>query len=259
MSRMLAYTAVRPKTWRDAVGDTLLSEFGALSLLHSDGWGAAWHDSIVGAAVRGGEAPIDTRRSLRKDWVPLSKVGMLYLRFASRGAPMSPENTQPFLRDGMAFQHNGALSPRSLAVHALTEDEQARLTGTTDGEVYLQHTLRDLINRKPADALAEAAARMRTLFPAACLNSFAITGGDLFVVHAPGTAQPPHVAFARRGVSVDSLPPGHGDTYNRLSSTVSASGTVIVATTGIDQRGWIPLPSDTVTRITPAPLISVAL
>ncbi|PVW03816.1 hypothetical protein DEA06_10570 [Microbacterium sp. Gd 4-13] len=235
MSRMLGTIAPRAMTPHDALGATLLSAFLDLATLHSDGWGYARADAsdhpphLLTGLTPARDAPL----------VESSAVSLLYLRFASAGAAVAPENLQPFVAEGIAFAHNGALTPRTLALDALTDRERAGLRGTTDSEVYFALVRRALRSLSPTEsAVAAAAADVRALYPSACLNAMLIVDGALVVVHSRGTVEPPLAAFARRGVAADDLPPGHGDDYNALATTVLPTGARVVATSGVDTTGW---------------------
>jgi len=248
---MLAVVAPRPSTPVAALGAPLLTSFLALSALHSDGWG---HASAAGHApiVRTGLTPA---RDAALDIA--GTISLLYLRFASADSSVTPANLQPFVADGVAFAHNGALHPRSRALETLTDRERADLGGTTDSEVYFAIVRRALrAHPDAASGAAAAAARVRELYPTACMNAMLIVDGSLVVVHARGTVEPPIAAFARRGVAAGDLPPGHDDTYNVLATAVLPTGARVVATSGldttrIDTAPWTPLADDTVHVFTP--------
>ncbi|MFT4305869.1 MAG: hypothetical protein QM604_03150 [Microbacterium sp.] len=249
MSRMLACLASRAMPLREALSEHVLAEFEGLSRLHGDGSG-------YGAA---GAAP---RRTVRLPgephaWTDDREPGalrLLYLRFASRGAEVSAANIQPFLADGILFQHNGALSPRDAALGRLTASERDGLQGTTDSEVYFALVRRAWRERSgatsaaAAHAVADAVRAVRGMYPAACLNAMAAVGDTLVVVQSAGTTTAPLAAFAARGFDPAGLPAGHDAHYNQMFTTRDErSGARLIATTGIRLAGWRPLPAETVT------------
>jgi predicted glutamine amidotransferase len=258
---MLAYIADRMLTPSGAWGDELIESFADLARLHADGWGTAWVGSSGELAGVGGVqafAPTDL------DGSEASNVRVLYLRFASKGSPARPENTQPFVRDGLAFQHNGLLAPRDRALDLLAPADVAELVGTTDSEVYFAVVRRHLRTAGPAEtgrlaAIAAAVNEVRAVFPDACLNAFVLDASGLYVVHSVGRAATPAPAFAQRGFTTDALPPGHGADYNTLRVVRGASGAFVVATTGVDEAGWDVLPADTVSKIDAAGIRSVPI
>lgn len=255
MSRMLSYVAAEPLPLARAVGESVLAEFTDLARLHADGWGTAWRDVATGEVRTAGSA---TAAVGGEEWAhalaPASTSRMLYLRFASRGAPPAPENVQPFLRDGTAFQHNGLIAPREDLVGLLTADGRRELHGTTDSEAYftaIRHAVRRAPGLDDATALAHAVARVRTMFAGACLNAMILTDATLMIIHAAGGTGAPLAAFARRGFEADALPPGHDDSYNALGTTVSGTGARIIATTGTDQATWTKLHDEFVFTVSP--------
>ncbi|MGE4427335.1 MAG: class II glutamine amidotransferase [Solirubrobacteraceae bacterium] len=248
MSRMLGYVSRTPLTPAEALGEELLGSFVALADLHRDGWGHAWTGDGPGASVTARTGLDPAREGLSDARLPRATVGLSYLRFASAGAAVVRENLQPFVADGMAFGHNGALAPPDLAVAELSDDERSALRGTTDSEVYfalLRRGLRD--GSAPIEQrVAGGVPAVRALYPEACLNGMLIAHGALVVVHAGGTVRPPLHRFAERGFDRETLPRGHDDGYNVLWTTVRESGARVVATTGVDTTTWQRLEDDTV-------------
>lgn len=261
MSRMLAYIADRTLTPPEAWGEELLEAFADLARLHADGWGTAW----IGASGEiEGEDGVAAFVPTDLDGAEASAARMLYLRFASKGSPALPENTQPFVRDGLAFQHNGLLAPRDRALDLLTPADIGELVGTTDSEVYfgvVRRHLRDAGSAKTErlTAIAAAVNEVRAVYPDACLNAFLLDASGLYVVHSAGRATTPSAAFAERGFTPETLPSGHGPDYNTLRVARAASGAFVVATTGVDQGGWDDVPADTVSMIDAAGIRSVPI
>lgn len=250
MSRMTAYVSPTALACEAALGAPALTGFSALAGLHADGWGSSWHDPATGALHRTVETRPASPEHLRASTAAPSAARLLYLRFASAGAPVAPANAQPFLHAGMAFQHNGLITPRSRALEMLDERERRSLTGSTDSEVYFALLRRRLVDRtEPARALdtaAGAVSDLRAAFPDACLNALALLGGHLLVISSAGTAPPPLASFAARGFDPEHLPPDHDAHYNELRTTVTSTGVRVVATTGFDQSGWETLAPDSV-------------
>lgn len=266
MSRMLGYVAAEPASAADALGDRLLSQFAALARLHADGWGTAWldPDSRTVMCLAGADAPVGGRVWTAALSAP-SSARMVYLRFASRGAPAAPDNSQPFHHDGAAFQHNGLLVPREDLLDLLAPAERSRLRGTTDSEAYFAVVRRSARATTPgparwsASTIALGVAQVRARFPAGCLNAMLVTESGLRVVHAAGTARVPLAAFADRGADLAALPPGHDDDYNALRTTTTGDGVRVVATTGVDHSGWALLSGDTVFEVAHDEMVGVAI
>jgi glutamine amidotransferase len=267
MSRMLGYLAPDPRSFEDAVGTDVVRAVAGLARLHADGWGTAWIAPDSGAVCVATGVDLDpTARRLPASWRRPAVARLVYLRFASRGAAVRPENAQPFARDGVAFQHNGLLSPREDAVAVLSDLERAQLRGTTDSEVYFavaheegfaaEGLAAEGACERERQALSRAVRRLRVPFDAACLNALALSPSALHAVHAPGRAPLPLPAFAARGFAPADLPPGHDDSYNELRTALTADGVRVVGTTGIPSGArdatsaplaWSLLPRDAVT------------
>jgi predicted glutamine amidotransferase len=260
---MLAIVARRPLSAAETIGTGALSEFAGLARLHADGWGTAWYDETGTAHASTSIEPLSGLAELDLATRQPSRVRLVYLRFASRGAPAAPGNSQPFLRDGMAFQHNGALTPREPALSLLDPATTRGLVGTTDSEVYFALVRRGLENAPPGtgalEATIETARILREHYPSACLNALVLVDDAVIVVQSSGGSGAPLGAFADRGHQLDDLPPGHGAGYNRLRLVTPASGVLVVSTTGTAALGGTDLPEDTVSRITPDGITTFAL
>lgn len=262
MSRMLAYLAPRSADAARAVGDEILDSFAALSRVHADGWGIAEADRNGKVTGLWRTDRLHDARELTHHTAHRAASRILYLRFASAGAPASLVNSQPFVRHGVAFAHNGLLAPRNLAADLLSADERAHLRGTTDSELYFALLLRDLLGGDAtavAEAAARATARLRTLYADACLNALILSRGELIAVQSSADRPPPLAAFVARGHVLDELPPGHGDDYNRLQIAELPEGTTVVSTSGVLRSERRFLPEDSVTRVTTESVRTFAL
>ncbi|AWB89177.1 class II glutamine amidotransferase [Salinibacterium hongtaonis] len=255
MSRMLAYVSPTPLTVAEAAGNPLLADLQSLARVHSDGWGTAWADATGAIQQTGETSPLGESGSVAEIAPEASMMRLLYLRFASRGSAPSVANIQPFLREGVAFQHNGALAPLDAALAMLGEPSAKELRGTTDSELYFALVRQRAVQIGGAEwqstsvlvqALRQAIGELRAIYPAACLNAFLLTPESLIVAQSPGSSSVPLEAFARRGFAPHALPPGHDASYNTLRWTTAPSGAVLVATSGIDTTGWSHVADDTV-------------
>ncbi|UFS58685.1 class II glutamine amidotransferase [Subtercola endophyticus] len=257
-----------------AVGPQIAHDFEALSALHADGWGEAWLSDDTPPGVRGRvrldryadrsadrSAGLPTGcaadRSAAGDG-PASRARLLYLRFASRGSAVERANVQPFVASGLAFAHNGALPRPDALRKLLTPESSAGLTGTTDSELYFarlrEHVARgDGARAALAAAIRQTVAELRGLYPEACLNTMLLSPDALFVVQSAGSVPVPLGAFAARGAAGESLPPEHDHRYNRLAwcrrppAGPTRTGSVVVATAGVNTQRWLHFTENTVT------------
>jgi predicted glutamine amidotransferase len=246
--RLLGYVSSRPVTAGEAVGTDEVRAFAELARVHCDGWGAAWVER-PGAApqVRTSErsAECDPAFAEQHAGHPAT-AGLLHLRWATRGLPVTPENTHPFLADGIAFAHNGSL-PSALVTTLLEPAYRDGLRGDTDSERYFA-----LIRQFRASSPDLAAAARRAVCvlapraPRASLNALLLDATSLVAVHASArSALPPEDTELCRAAG---LPQDHLDDYFALRIRRTAEG-VQIGSTGFGQAGWEPLPADCITTI----------
>ncbi len=135
MCRFLAYLTANPTTPADFLADGALKEFVSLSRENKDGWGLAWHDERDGLRVAKAPEPAGFSPEFDR-LVETVRTGSLImlLRSATRGLGLGLEDTHPFLRDGTAFAHNGAVKPVEGLEELIPTKERAVLSGTTDSE-----------------------------------------------------------------------------------------------------------------------------
>ena len=133
MCRLLGIAAPAPMTIVEAVGSTTLSEFQALARLHSDGWGLAWQGDSGPEVEMHAESGSDLAERVGG---VTTEAAIVHLRWASVGDNL-PENTHPFLDQGVAFAHNGTITPASLLDDLLSD---AVRPGITDpGSIEFRH------------------------------------------------------------------------------------------------------------------------
>jgi predicted glutamine amidotransferase len=211
------------------VGATLasnLDDFTAMSREHKDGWGLAWHSGTGIAGVREPRTAADdpSYRARLDDTV--TDAAMVHLRLATPGLPVTDANTHPFLRNGMAFMHNGFVGPIA-ALDALVAAGPAPV-GDTDSERYFLAVLALMdTGVGAADALHATAHRMLTLAHTSGANAMLLTDDALHVVCAyrPGTE-----------------PPGRPADYFELRYRADETS-IVIASTGVQQDGWTVLPN----------------
>ena len=113
MCRLLGVVSATPIIVADAVGDDVLKDFVALTKIHGDGWGVA----AVGPP---GDTPhvrcrraarSTTRRSSRPPTTCGPSASIVHLRWATNGLAVQPQNSHPFVADGLAMAHNGSIKP----------------------------------------------------------------------------------------------------------------------------------------------------
>jgi predicted glutamine amidotransferase len=238
--RLLGYCSRAPASLADLIGDDGLRDFTALSALHSDGWGMAWYD---GAAA-------DLRKSLgradrepefaRLAHQPLGDLGLVHLRWATPGLPVSDRNTHPFRYGPCTLAHNGAIHPQARLGEMLPREWERQLGGTTDSEKYFLQLMWRLEERDGdmVAAIADTAADIDRRFEPNSLNAILLTPEKLYAISWYHPAKVPAEQLRLRGYGDR---PDEVAAYFHLAYRATADA-VVVASSGWPMPGWTPLP-----------------
>lgn len=165
MCRLVGWVAARPISLSDALGSTGLRRLLHLSTVHCHGWGFAWHDE-AGAlrTVRSLRPAQEDGRFLELAEELRASDAFVHLRLGTPGYGEGFTNTHPFVADGLAFAHNGAIGPHQRIDQLLRDpNEAAGMAGTTDSERYfraLRDELAELAPSEVAESVRRVAARM---------------------------------------------------------------------------------------------------
>lgn len=244
MCRLLGFVARSPVAVRDVLGAQDFDRFTDLTRLHGDGWGMAW-DGAEG--MERAVAPVaalsdpDYRRLAR---LALGSAGLVHLRWATDGLAIAGENTHPFVDGGMAFAHNGSIAPIPELEAMLSDAGRRALRGATDSERYFQ-LVRRHIDRlgDSVQGVRSAVTEMLSRFRSASMNAMLLTGDELIVVHASGTATPPLDDLHELYPGLVGAPPDHATAYFQLRYR-SDHDAVLVASSGVPAESWTDLPAN---------------
>lgn len=264
MCRLLGVVSCAPIAVSDAVGAHVLKDFVALTKIHGDGWGIA----TVGRAGQEPRVEVSAGSALDDPAFVAATAdhrfaaSLLHLRWATTGIAVKPQNSHPFLADGVAMAHNGSIKPTGPLDELLDPSITASLRGTTDSERYFA-----LIRRHRPDApnLAEAVrravAQLRERYPAASLNALVLGEDQLIAVHAHARSRLPKEDIEE--ITAAELPAEHLEDYFALRWARPDEQTIVVGSTGFGDLDWQPLPPESVTAIsmhdltmTPQPLVT---
>jgi predicted glutamine amidotransferase len=238
--RLLGWVSDRPSTLAELLPRDALEAFTQLSQIHADGWGLAWLDDDD--HLQRTREP-KAAHSSKAYWQAVSRVrtraAILHLRWATLGLPVSLENTHPFVRDGRAFAHNGAIHPLDGMGDLLTPEQRDALEGDTDSERYFS-----LLSESVGD-LGRLAGVRRTIelvdqrLKASSLNAMLLTRTDLTTIscHDP-TAGP---SAGEPGADDED---GYFQLFVRDDREVT-----MVASSAWGRRGWDRLPNGVVVRV----------
>lgn len=251
MCRLLGYVASRPTSVLDVLGDEGLEEFTALTAVHGDGWGMAWQQPDGGpvhAATSPESAVLDPVYGALTRQVH-GRAGLLHLRWATGGLPVSDDNTHPFVEGDLAFAHNGHVSPIGRLEDLLTAENREKVVGDTDSERYFRFVLQCIDEQgSPLEGVATAVGVLMKEFPETSLNALMLTSTDLFAVHVNSRAVPPTRALRDLFGTPEDIPARHEEEYFAMDYRITDDA-VHVISSGIDPSGWTPVPEDTVVHI----------
>jgi len=243
--RLLGYVADRPTSVAEILGEEGLADFTALTVVHGDGWGMAWHEpseNETGSASSPRSAHDDPRYAelVRQ---PLGRAGLVHLRWATEGLAVAPENTHPFVDDGYAFAHNGHISPVPDLEALLDGESRARLRGTTDSERYFRFLLQCIAETgDELEGVARGVGILMREFPESSLNALMLTPEHMLAVHINSRASTPpalHELFD----SEEEMPTRHATEYFAMDYRL-APDAVHVISSGLDEEGWTLVPDD---------------
>ena len=251
MCRLLGYVARRPTSVLEVLGQVDFEAFTALTAVHGDGWGMAWQDPVdhtirtVSSADSALRDPAYAQHARQR----LGRAGIVHLRWATPGLPVTPQNTHPFLDGGYAFAHNGHISPVGRLEGLLTRESRARLRGDTDSERYFRFVMQCISEQgDDVSGLSESLAVLTSEFPQASLNALMLTPTHLFGVHVNSQASAPVQGLLELFPSDDEFPHRHTDDYFAMDFRLTPDA-VHVISSGIDPEGWTPVPEDTAAMV----------
>lgn len=235
----------------DVLGQDDFDAFTALTAVHGDGWGMAWWDHSD-HTLRSFTSATSALRDPTYDRLAherLGRAGVVHLRWATPGLAVTPENTHPFVEGGHAFAHNGHIAPRDRLERLLEPAARAALRGDTDSETYFRFVLQRIAERgDDEDGLRRALGVLVREFPEASLNALLLTPTHMFGVHINSRASTPIKGLRALFPSDDGLPHRHADEYFAMDFRLTPDA-VHVISSGIDPRGWTPVPENTVASV----------
>jgi predicted glutamine amidotransferase len=177
-----------------------------------------------------------------------SDASLVHLRWATNGLAVQPQNSHPFMADGIAMAHNGSIKPVGPLDDLLDRDIAASLRGTTDSERYFG-LIRQYRRDAPslAEAVRRAVAQLRQIYPDASLNALLLGENQLIVVHAHAHSRLLDEDIEE--IAAADLPAEHLEDYFALRVARPNPETLVVASTGFGDLDWEPLAPECVTAI----------
>jgi len=280
MCRLIGFASPVSTTLTEQIGAEQVNRFRDMSTLHRDGWGSAWLEvpsdepepafgGVDETAASASEPLLDSdseqaaiktyRTTDRAPEDPVftqvvdshrSFARVVHLRWATEGLAIHPENTHPFVADGIALAHNGSISPLAELEAMLSPDILRSLHGRTDSERYLAVVRQELADEPdPLQAVARAVIRLRRHFPAASLNALVLSETTLMAVHASAASPAPVKDMLSTGMDEADLPLGHLEGYFLMRWRDGPANSLIFSSSGLHIDGWHPLPPESITSV----------
>lgn len=251
MCRLLGFVARRPTSVFELLGQEHFDAFTALTAVHGDGWGMAWldPDSHTIRCVTSAESAIADAAYTQLARQRLGRAGIVHLRWATPGLPVTPQNTHPFVDGGYAFGHNGHIAPIDRLEGLLTQEARAALRGDTDSERYFRFVKQCIAEQgDDTKGLSQALGVLTSEFPEASLNALLMTPAHMFGVHINSKASAPVDGLRKLFSSTEEIPYRHTDDYFAMDFRRTPDA-VHVISSGIDPDGWTPVPEDTAATV----------
>jgi predicted glutamine amidotransferase len=251
MCRLLGYVADRPTAVVDVLGEDGLDTFTSLTAVHGDGWGIAWQDpdDRVARCVSSPDSAAYDPTYVEVVRRPLGPAGLVHLRWATGGLPVTQANTHPFIDGGYAFAHNGHVSPIDKLESLLSPRTGDMLVGDTDSERYFRLVMQSIAECEDEErGVAQALGILIREFPDSSLNSLLLTPSRMFAVHVNSRATSPSKALNEMFESADDIPDRHTTEYFAMDYRVTPDA-VHVISSGLGEPGWSPVPPDSAAMI----------
>jgi predicted glutamine amidotransferase len=250
MCRLLGVVSATPVSVADAVGPATVKDFVALTKIHGDGWGIAGIEraGLPPAVEVSAESALDDPQFGEVTTQRAAAATVVHLRWATNGLAVEPQNSHPFLTDGLAMAHNGSIKPMRPLNELLEPQFAATLRGTTDSERYFA-VIRQHRRHAPnlAEAVRRAVAQLRAIYPEASLNALLLGEDQLIAVHAHARSRLPAEDIDE--ISAADLPAEHLEDYFALRWARPDHRTLVIGSTGFGDLHWQPLPPECVTSV----------
>ncbi len=217
------------KTTFDALVGAGFDEFVQLSSVHCDGWGIASIDRGQNVATldRAPERAVNSENFSKALQKTKTDGSLLHLRWATKGLPISENNTHPFVYQGFSFIHNGTISPTG-AMDAFIDPKFTHLIeGETDSERYFFFLLTSIEKLGLLEGVKAGVNQIRQSMDYSSINAMVMNENFYVVIceHHP-----------------ERRPDWAPSDYYELKYRRDEAG-VLVASTGWNQPNWETLPN----------------
>lgn len=228
MCRLLGYVS-QDKTSFDSIVGEDFPEFVSLSSVHCDGWGIATINQDEHAAhLDRAPETASTSQSFVDALADVDADGaLLHLRWATKGLPVSEDNTHPFVYKDFTFIHNGGIFPPAALDPYISPKFAALVQGDTDSERYF-YFLMTMINKHGfVQGVRECVKTITTALDYSSINAMIMNEHTYAIISEYRPERRPDWAPAD---------------YYELKYRKDEQG-ILVASTGWNQPGWEVLPN----------------
>jgi predicted glutamine amidotransferase len=228
MCRLMGYVSTEKTSFDSIVGEDF-PEFISLSSVHCDGWGIAVinRDEHTAHLDR---AP-ETASTSQKFVDALANVdadgALLHLRWATKGLPVSEDNTHPFAYQGFTFIHNGAIFPPAVLDPLISPKFAKLVQGETDSERYFYFLMTMIDKHGFLGGVKECVKTITTTMDYSSINAMIMNEDTYIIICEHDPERHPDWAPAD---------------YYELKYRADENG-ILVASTGWNQPGWKDLPN----------------
>lgn len=228
MCRLMGFVSNEKTTFEHMAGPGF-PDFVALSSIHCDGWGVSTIDKDEEKAhlVRAAEMAHTSSQFDSALKGAVADGGLLHLRWATPGLPVSENNSHPFVYEDFTFIHNGSINPPSAVDKFIDPSFSWMITGDTDSERYFYLLMTEIKNHGFVAGVQRAVEIVKKHANFSSINAM-IMNEDLFIVIAE--------------YDPEKSPSFGGPDYYDLNYRKDDDG-VVVASTGWPTDGWVPLPN----------------
>lgn len=228
MCRLMGYVSKEKSHFAEIAGPSF-SEFVQLSAIHCDGWGIATVDS--GSAVATLDKAAETACTSDQFDTALAASetdgGLLHLRWATQGLPVSENNAHPFTFKDFSFIHNGAIYPADGLDHEIDDKYLHLKKGNTDSESYFYLLLTEIDISGIVQGAKSAISVIKDKTDYSSINAMLMNEDVLLVICEHDPLRKPDFG---------------GADYYTLKYRQTTEG-VVIASSGWEQDGWIILPN----------------